>query len=99
MLGVQILSLIGELRSQMPRGATTKSIHLYMLSHIRLFATPWTVVHQAPLSMQFFKQEYWRGFPFPPSGGLPDSRIKPMSLVSPALTGGFFTTEHLGGYI
>ena len=39
--------------------------------------TPWTVAHQAPLSMVFFKQEYWSGFPFPSPGDLPDPGIKP----------------------
>ena len=36
-----------------------------VLSHIRLFATPWTITCQAPLSMEFSRQEYWSGFPFP----------------------------------
>ena len=42
-------------------------------------ATPWTVAHQAPLSMEFCRQEYWGGLPFPSSGDLPDPGIKPMS--------------------
>ena len=46
------------------------------LSHVRLFATPWTVAHQAP-SMEFSRQEYWSGLPFPSPGDLPDPRIKP----------------------
>ena len=50
------------------------------------------VAHQAPLSMGFSRQEYWRGFPCPP-GDLPDPRIEPASLLSPALAGGFFTTS------
>ena len=52
--------------------------------------------HQAPLSMNFSRQEYWSGLPSPPPGNLPDPGIKPMSLVIPALTGGFFTTEPAG---
>ena len=48
--------------------------------------------HQAPLSMEFSRQEYWSGLPFPPPEDLPDPGIKPMSLTSPALAGGFFTT-------
>ena len=56
------------------------------LSHVRLFATPWTVAHQAPLSMGFPRQEYRSGLPFP-SRDLPDPGIKP---TSPALAGGFF---------
>ena len=47
--------------------------------------TPWTVTHQAPLSMKFSRQEYWSGLPFPSPGDLPDPPIKPMSPVSPAL--------------
>ena len=42
-----------------------------MLSHVRLFATPWTITCQVPLSMEFSRQEYWSGLPFPPSGDLP----------------------------
>ena len=61
------------------------------LSH-RLFATPWTIAQQAPLSMRLPRQEYWSGLPLPPPD-LPDPGIKPKSLVSPALTGGFFTTS------
>ena len=41
-------------------------------SLVRLFATLWTVAHQAPLSMGFFRQEYWSGLPCPPPGDLPD---------------------------
>ena len=47
--------------------------------------TPWTVVHQGPLSTGFFRQEYWSGLPFPPLGDFPDPGIKPASPVSPAL--------------
>ena len=43
------------------------------LNHVRLFATSWTVVCQAPLSMEFFRQEYWSGLPFPSPGDLPES--------------------------
>ena len=53
---------------------------------------PQTIACQAPLSMKFFRQEYWSGLPFPTPEDLPDPEIKPASLVSPALTGGFFTT-------
>ena len=54
------------------------------------FLTPWTVA-QAPLSMEFFKQEYWSVLPFPTPGDLPDPGIEPMSLVSPALAVRFLT--------
>ena len=56
-------------------------------------AIPWTVTHQAPLSMGFPDQEYWSGLPFPSPGDLPDPGMEP---TSPALTGGFFTTEPPG---
>ena len=49
------------------------------LSRVRLFVTPWTVTRQAPLSMGFSRQEYWRGVPYPPPGGLPDPEIEPRS--------------------
>ena len=63
-----------------------------MLNPVQLFATLWTVAHQALLSMDFSRQEYWSELPFPPSGDFPDPGIEPASLTSPALAGGFFTT-------
>ena len=51
-----------------------------------------TVVHQVPLSMEFSRQEYWNGLPFPTPGDPPNPGIEPASPVSPALAGGFFTT-------
>ena len=59
------------------------------LSRVRLFVVPWTVAHQASLSMGFPRQEYWNGLPFPSAGDLPDPGIEPASLTSPALAGGF----------
>ena len=47
------------------------------LSRVRLFVIPWTVAHQAPLSMGFFRQEQWSGLPFPSPGDLPDPGIEP----------------------
>ena len=61
-----------------------------------LFATLQTVACQASLSMEFSRQEYKSGLPCPSSQDLPNPGIKPTSLVSPALAGGFFTTVHLG---
>ena len=66
-------------------------------SHVRLFATPGTVVHQAPLSMGLSWQEYWNRLPFPSPGDLPDPGIEPRFLTSPALAGGFFTTSTTWG--
>ena len=60
---------------------------------VQLFAVPWTIAHQALLSMEFSRQEYWSGLPFPPAGDLPDPGIE---LASPALAGGFFPTEPPG---
>ena len=57
------------------------------------FATPWTAMCQAPLSMEFSRQEYWSGLLFLSAGDLPNPGIKSMS---PALAGGFFTTEPTG---
>ena len=71
-------------------------VHACMLScfsHVWLFVTLWTEAHQAPLSMEFPRQGYWSGLPSPPPRDLPDPGIKPMSLMSPALAGGFFTTS------
>ena len=63
------------------------------LSRVQLSATPWTVVHQAPLSLGFPRQEYWSELSFPSPGALPNPRIEP---TSPALAGRFFTTEPPG---
>ena len=70
-----------------------KSFWFFLLSHVQLFTTPWTEAFQGPLSIGFPRQEYWSGLPFPSPGDLPDPGIKPVSLVSPALAGGFFTTS------
>ena len=63
------------------------------LSHVRLFATPWTVAYQAPLSMGFSRQEYWSGLPFPFPGDLPDPGIEP---GSPTLEADSLTSEPQG---
>ena len=68
---------------------------LSLFSHVWLFATPYTVAHQAPLSMGFPRQEYWSGLPCPPPGDLPNPGIKPVSLMSPSLAGRFFTTSQV----
>ena len=62
-------------------------------SHVQLFATLWTIACQAPLFMEFFRQEYWDKLPFPPPRDLPDPGIELVSLVSPALADGFMTTS------
>ena len=65
-------------------------------ARVRLFVTPWIITHQAPLSMGFFRQEYWSGLPLPPPRDLPILGIKPTSPMSPALAGRFFNTEPPG---
>ena len=62
------------------------------LSRVWLFVIPWTVAHQAPLSMGFSRHEYWTKLPFPSLGDHPNPGIGPESLVSAALAGEFFTT-------
>ena len=65
------------------------------LSYVQLFASPWFVTHQAPLSMEFSRQKYQSGLQFPPSADFPNPGIQSMSLASPALTGRFFPLRHL----
>ena len=61
-------------------------LFVFMCSTVfQLFATPWTVGHQTPLSMRFSRQEYWSGLLFPTPGDLSNSGIKPMSSVALAL--------------
>ena len=59
----------------------------------------WTVAHQAPLSMEFSRQEYWNELPFPPPGDLSDPGIEPTFPVAPALAARLFTTEPLGKHM
>ena len=68
-----------------------------VLSHIQLFATPGTVARQVALSMEFSRQEYWSGLPFPSPGDRPDPGIKPTSLASPALENSL-PLSHLGSF-
>ena len=66
---------------------------LSRFSRVWPFETPWTIAHQVPLSVRFSRQDFWSGFPCPPPGELPDPGLKPMSLMSPAMACGFFTTS------
>ena len=78
------------------QGKTVFETILLPLSHfspVCLFPTPWTIAHEAPLSIGFSRQEYWSGLPFPPPEDLPDPGIESASLISPALAGDFFTTS------
>ena len=62
---------------------SVEAVLLSSFSGVRLSVAPWTVAHQAPLSMGFFRQEYWSELPFPPPGDLPDPGIEHTSPVSP----------------
>ena len=68
--------------------ALTLAKAAWVLSHVWLLATPCTIAHQDPLLMQFSRQEYWSGLPFPPPGDLHNPGTE---LASPALAGRFFT--------
>ena len=70
-----------------------RKVKVKSLSHVRLFATPWTVTYQVPPSMGFSRQEYWSGLPFPSPGDLPDPGIEPRS---PALEADALTSEPPG---
>ena len=80
------------------RGSTGPGVPrpVCVLSHVRLFVTPWTEARQAPLSLGFSRQEYWHGLPFLPPGDHPEPGTEPTSPVCPALAGRFFTTEPPG---
>ena len=80
-------------RIQVSCHCTTLCVCVCVISHSQLFATPWTVAHQVPLSTGLPLQKYWSGLPFPSPGDIPDPEIEPKSLASPALAGGFFTAD------
>ena len=75
------------------RGKGERSVHVQLRP---TFVTPWTITHQASLPMEFSVRQYWSGLPFPAPGGLPTPRIKPSSLLSPALAARFFSTVPRG---
>ena len=85
--GVQVQSLMGELRSH----TRVHACVLSRFSHVQLFATLRTAACQASLSVGLSRQEYWSGLPGPPQGDLSGPVIKPVSLTSLELAGGFFT--------
>ena len=79
--------------SQKEKHQYSMKVKVKLLSRVRLFVTPWTVAHQASLSMGFSRQEYWRGLPLPSPGDLPAPGIELASLASLALAGGIFITK------
>ena len=78
-----LISLVVEIFSQICGGLVAKSCPILV--------TLLSVARQAPPSMGFFRQGYWSGLPFPPPGDHPDPGIEPMTPLSTALAGGFFT--------
>ena len=76
------------------QGSQPSFIKYYVFNCVQLFAPPRTVAHQAPLPMEFFRQEHGSRVPFCSPGDLPNPRIKPEFLTSPALAGGFFFFNH-----
>ena len=82
-----------EAHSQVESSELSNSVVVWSLSRVQLSATSWTAACQAPLSMEFSRQEYWSGLPFPSPGDLPNPEIKS---ESPALAGRFFSTEPPG---
>ena len=71
-------------------------VRAHLPNSVQLFAAPCTVARQASLSMEFSRQEYWSGLPFPSPQGLPNPGIKMVSLASPALAGSSLPLYHLG---
>ena len=68
-------------------------LQLCVFSRVQLFATPGTAAHQASLSMEFSREEYWSRLSLPSPGDLPNPGMEPASLMPPALAGEFFTTS------
>ena len=71
-------------------------VKVKLLNRVQLLGTPWTIAHQALLSMRFFRQEYWSGLPFPFPGDLPNPGIEP---TSPVLQADFLPLNHWGSSI
>ena len=91
--------LISVSRHPVSSDATVHSVHVCVQAHSVMsdpYSIPQTVARQAPLSIEFSRQEYWNGLPYPTPGDLPDPGTEPASLVCTALTGVFFTTGSPG---
>ena len=86
---MELRCIAGQTLNSVHKGNIVHACMLSCFSRV-LSVTPWTVAHQAPLSMGFSKQGYWSGLSCPPPGDPPDPGTKP---ISPALAGGFFTTS------
>ena len=100
---LKVSQLVSSLAGIYQSGSTAHMLNLhpavYMLSHfsrVWLFVTWWTVAYQAPLSMEFSRQEDWGGLPCPPPGDLSDPRIEPASPATPALQTESLSLSHQG---
>ena len=89
-----MLSQSHTLTSSLPKPESWPREQVFGLSCVRFFAILWTVGHQVPLSMGYFRQEYWSGLPCSPQEVIPDPGIEPVSRVS--CIAGEFTTEPPG---
>ena len=78
------------------RSKPNSSLYVLVAQSCLTVCDPWTVAHQAPLYMEFSRQEYWSGLPFPTAVDLPDPGREPMSLASPALAADPLPLRHLG---
>ena len=96
--GCLMSAVIGPINFKLCKTLTLFVCVLSRFSRIWLFVTPCSVAFQAPLSMGFSRQEYWSGLPCTSPGDLPKPGIKPLCLMSPALTGRFFTTGSTLGF-
>ena len=68
-------------KQQLELNMEQQKVKVKSLGRVRLFATPWTIAYQAPQSLEFSRQEYWSGLPFPSPGDLPDPGIEPHLLL------------------
>ena len=89
---------LNSLLNVRPGAASRRPCMLSRFICVQLLVIPWPVAHQVPLSKGFSRQEYWSGLPFPSPGDLPDARVEPVSLASPALAGGFCTASAACGW-
>ena len=76
---MEVLARVIRYEKELKGIQIVKKVKVKLLSHVRLFATPWTVAYQAPPSMGFSRQEYWNRLPFPSPGDLPNPGIEPGS--------------------
>ena len=89
----QAISTVYEMWQRLIKCLRLLKVKVKSLSHVQLFATPWTVAYQAPPSMEFSRQEYLSGLPFPSPGDLPNPGIEPRS---PTLEADALTSEPPG---